>query len=108
MGGWYSASKHALSAAIHRRHMGVELRVVLIEPGAVATPFWDRVRADLSARETSAHPALHARSTALLTQVQQGRNGPAPVARTVVRAVEAARPRRRCTVGIDARLGMLC
>ncbi|MEU0946891.1 SDR family NAD(P)-dependent oxidoreductase [Streptomyces canus] len=52
MSGWYTASKHALSAATHSLRMETRrygVQVVLVEPGTVATPFWDRAREDLSA-----------------------------------------------------------
>ncbi|MFF1904815.1 SDR family NAD(P)-dependent oxidoreductase [Kitasatospora sp. NPDC058218] len=109
MSGWYTASKHALSAATHSLRMEVErhgAQVALVEPGAFATPFWDRARADLAHPDLGADPAGYARSAALFSRVQRLRGGPEPVARTIARAVEAARPRRRYTVGVDARLGI--
>ncbi|MFD5084629.1 SDR family oxidoreductase [Kitasatospora sp. NPDC058406] len=109
MNGWYTASKHALSAATHslrmetRRH-GVQ--VVLIEPGTVATPFWDHAREDLSSLTTNQTDAgVHDRTASLLARIQRSAGGPQPVARVIARALSVPRPRRRYTVGLDAHLG---
>ncbi|MFC8764768.1 SDR family oxidoreductase [Streptomyces sp. NPDC057193] len=109
MSGWYTASKHALSAATHslrmetRRH-GVQ--VVLVEPGTVATPFWTRAQEDLGALATAdADTDVHHRAANLLSRIHQSAGGPQPVARTIARALGAPRPRRRYTVGVDAHLG---
>jgi short-subunit dehydrogenase len=109
LSGWYSASKHALSAATHslrmetRRH-GVQ--VVLVEPGTVATPFWDRAQEDLSAVTTDdADAGVHDRAASLYSRIQLSAGGPQPVARTIAKALRVPRPRRRYTVGADAHLG---
>ncbi|MFF1871446.1 SDR family NAD(P)-dependent oxidoreductase [Kitasatospora herbaricolor] len=107
MSGWYSASKHALSAATHSLRMenrrdGVQ--VILIEPGAVATPFWQRAQDDLPAL-TAADAGAYDRVARLLTRIQRSAGGPQPVAHTIARALSVRRPRRRYTVGLDAHLG---
>ncbi|MFF1904798.1 SDR family oxidoreductase [Kitasatospora sp. NPDC058218] len=107
MSGWYSASKHALSAATHSLRMETRrygVQVVLVEPGAVATPFWARAQDDLPAL-TATDTGAYDRVARLLARIQRSAGGPQPVARTIARALSAPRPRRRYTVGLDAHLG---
>jgi NAD(P)-dependent dehydrogenase (short-subunit alcohol dehydrogenase family) len=106
MGGWYSASKHALSAITHclrveMAHAGV--RVSLVEPGAFATAMLDRAVADLAHVDLSGGGAGYDRSRDLFTAVSQRVPGPEPVARAIAAALSARRPRARYTVGLDAR-----
>ncbi|MFF1701591.1 SDR family oxidoreductase [Streptomyces sp. NPDC058252] len=113
MNGWYSASKHALSAATHSLRMEIRrygVQVVLVEPGTVATPFWDRAQEDLSALTTAdadadADADVHDRAASLFSRIQRAAGGPQPVARTIARALRVQRPRCRYTVGVDAHLG---
>ncbi|MEV2231760.1 SDR family oxidoreductase [Streptomyces phaeochromogenes] len=109
MNGWYSASKHALSAATHSLRMEVRrygVQVVLVEPGTVATPFWDRAQEDLSGLTTGdADAGVHDRAARLFSRIQRSAGGPQPVARTIARALRVQRPRRRYSVGVDAHLG---
>lgn len=109
MNGWYTASKHALSAATHSLRMETRrygVQVVLVEPGTVATPFWDRAQEDLSALTTvQADAHVHDRAATLFSRIQGSAGGPQLVARTIAKALGVPRPRRRYTVGVDARLG---
>lgn len=106
LGGWYSASKHALSALTHclrveMAHAGV--RVSLVEPGAFATAMLDRAVDDL-AQVDRADAAGYDRSRALFGAVNARVPTPEPVARTIEKALASPRPRARYTVGFDARL----
>ncbi|WP_331765857.1 SDR family NAD(P)-dependent oxidoreductase [Embleya sp. NBC_00896] len=109
MGGWYSASKHALSAITHclrveTAHAGV--RVSLVEPGAFATSMLERAvadLADLAGADPGGGGAGYDRSRALFTAVNRRVPGPEPVARVIAAALSARRPRPRYTVGVDAR-----
>ncbi|MFD5074591.1 SDR family NAD(P)-dependent oxidoreductase [Streptomyces sp. NPDC058371] len=109
MSGWYVASKHALSAATHSLRMETRrygVQVVLVEPGTVATPFWDRAQEDLSALTTAhADAGVNDRAASLFSRIQGSAGGPQPVARTIAKALGVPRPRRRYTVGLDAHLG---
>ncbi|MFD3726808.1 SDR family oxidoreductase [Streptomyces sp. NPDC058671] len=109
MNGWYTASKHALSTATHSLRMEVRrhgVQVVLVEPGTVATPFWDRAREDLSAfGEVHADADVHGRAASLFSRIQRSAGGPEPVARKIAEALRVPHPRRRYTVGVDAHLG---
>lgn len=106
LGGWYSASKHALSALTHclrveMAHAGV--RVSLVEPGAFTTAMLDRAVDDLTAADRGG-AAGYDRSRALFGAVNKRVPGPQPVARTIERALVSRRPRARYTVGLDARV----
>ena len=112
--GPYSASKHALvavAAALRTELRPWGIEVALLEPGAVATPIWEK--GEQAARAlTSAlpEPARRLYSTAIerMTPVleQQARSGipPRRVADAVTHALTAARPRTRYLVGRDARI----
>lgn len=108
-GAGYHATKHAVEAVADGLRLEVApfgVRVVLIQPGAVRTAFattaladlpvhggpYEGFRRDLAGRFAAGYgPA-------------SGAVGPDAVARVVVRAVEATRPRARYTVGRVARL----
>ena len=107
----YAASKHAIEALgdalrVELRSSGV--RVALVEPGSVATPIWDKSRAE--ADRLSIPPELqeqYGNVPAAMDKVMQdtGRRGVAPgrVAETIERALGASHMRARYVVGRDAR-----
>jgi NAD(P)-dependent dehydrogenase (short-subunit alcohol dehydrogenase family) len=107
----YAASKHAIEALgdalrVELRSSGV--RVALVEPGSVATPIWDKSRAE--ADRLSIPPELqeqYGNVPAAMDKVMQdtGRRGVAPekVAETIERALSASHMRARYVVGSDAR-----
>jgi NAD(P)-dependent dehydrogenase (short-subunit alcohol dehydrogenase family) len=100
--GAYAASKHALegfSDALRRELMIFGVDVVVIEPGVVATPIWDKAeQADFSAYETT----VYGPATRRLKKwaVESGRLGPPPerVAAAVLRALRTPRPPARIRV----------
>lgn len=97
--GAYSASKHALEAmsdAWRREFLLYGVDVVVVRPGAVATSIWDK------AEEMDWEPYLATDYGPIIRKFQalfleRGRKGlpPAKVARTVRKALTAARPRTR-------------
>ncbi len=115
--GPYAASKFAVEALSDAqrgelRPWGIE--VINVQPGAVATPIWDKARqsneaqfADLPAEAQ----ALYQRPIdRLRAQTAQAANRAIPavrVAAVVERALTARRPRTRYPVGGDARLQFL-
>lgn len=95
LGGWYSASKHALSALTHclrveMAHAGV--RVSLVEPGAFATAMLDRAVDDL-AQVDRGGAAGYDRSQSLFGAVNARVPGPEPVARIIEKALTSPGPR---------------
>jgi len=113
--GAYAASKFALEAladAQRRELAGSGVEVVLVEPGAIATPIWDKGLAYGEQLEKTLSPealALYGRDVARLREYARaapGRAIPAErVAEVVLRALAASRPRARYRVGADAKLG---
>ncbi|MGE5858189.1 MAG: SDR family oxidoreductase [Solirubrobacterales bacterium] len=110
----YSASKYAIEATadalrVELRPFGV--RVVLIEPGAIRTPIWEKSLAAASALRESYPRDLESLYGAMSDSVEASaaklaaRGAPPErVARTVARALTRRRPRARYTVGSDAKL----
>ena len=113
--GPYAASKYALEAlsdSLRREQQDVE--VVLVEPGAIATPIWARGLAAGDALWQAMPPQAHERYGALVARLRkeaekQGTEGAPPetVARTIATALAADRPRTRYVVGTDARVQAL-
>ncbi len=111
----YCASKYALEAVgdalrVELRSSGVQ--VTLIEPGSVATPIWEKGRAN--AESLSVPPELqeqygHVPAAMARVQVETGKRGVAPeqVAATIERALGARRMRARYLVGRDAHAMLL-
>lgn len=110
----YSAGKFALegfSDALRRELAQLGIRVVVVQPGTVRTAIWskgDATTAALAEGMTEGQrlrygPVLDA--VARLSAAQRGRGVTADaVARVVLRAITAPRPRARYRVGADARL----
>jgi len=108
----YAASKHAIEAIgdalrVELRTSGVQ--VALVEPGSVATPIWDKGRAEAERvdvpdelREQYGHIPQAIDRTLRST----GERGvpPEQVAETIERALTARRMRARYVVGRDARV----
>ncbi len=105
--GPYAASKFALEALsdalrVELRPWG--LRVVLVEPGPVETPFWDKGHAEYDERDSGEEQAgsPYARyAPALRARFQESEASGLPaeaVAETIHRALVAPRPRARYLV----------
>lgn len=115
----YGASKHALEAIgdslrIEMRPFGVE--VSIIEPGAVATPIWEkstdeaaRLREATDPRVIEVYGERMEKMSALATKTGARGVDPDEVAAAVEQALTADKPRTRYVVGreakIQARLG---
>jgi len=101
-GGVYAASKHALEAlsdAMRRELRSAGIRVVVIQPGSVDTPIWDRVE-ELDVETYRGTPYEHLMGPVRDSAVQGGRTGlpPEAVARAVERAITMRRPPPRIPV----------
>jgi NAD(P)-dependent dehydrogenase (short-subunit alcohol dehydrogenase family) len=101
----YSASKHALEAVSDalRVELGpFGIRVVLVEPGPIETRFGDRARsivAPLISRPGPYRAVYTLAERAMDGEFQKGKLPAEAVARVIVDAVEARRPRARYPVG---------
>jgi NAD(P)-dependent dehydrogenase (short-subunit alcohol dehydrogenase family) len=115
--GPYCASKFALEAitdALRMELLPWGLHVSIVEPGVVRTPIWERGLAMGEEVLRDAPPLMLARYGRLIAGLRSsaaaaahGGVPPDAVARVVVQALTAPRPRTRYVVGADARLRLL-
>ena len=110
----YHASKFAIEAIgdslrQEMRPFGVE--VSIIEPGAIATPFWGKGKAEAPKVRAAMDPEVLALYSAELDAIVRasGRTEargapPSKVAEAVVEALTSRRPRTRYLVGTDAKI----
>jgi len=109
LGGWYHATKHALEAWSDALRLEVEafgIRVVIVEPGAIATEWGGIARESLLATSGRGPYRVQAEGFAKLLGPSSGAfagSHPRVVADVVVRAISARRPRARYAVGAFAR-----
>jgi NAD(P)-dependent dehydrogenase (short-subunit alcohol dehydrogenase family) len=110
MGSWYHATKYAVEGLSNSLRVEVKpfgIKVVVIEPGAIATE-WSAIAAD-GLVKTSGHTAYAtlARDTAAILNFTDGNprlaSPPAVVAKAIGRAVSRRRPRTRYAVGGGAK-----
>ena len=108
--GPYCASKHALEAVSDALRVEVapwKIRVVVVEPGPIATRFGDRTR-EATARilqTPGPYSSFYANAErASEREFQRGKRGPEVVARVIVRAIESRHPRTRYRVAPLARV----
>lgn len=112
--GPYSSSKAAvrsLSAALRRELRPWDIRVALVEPGALDTPIWRK--GEEGANETIAAMPDHVRTlyarpldalVAATRKIAAGASSPDDAAQAVEHALTAARPRTLYTVGREAHI----
>ena len=112
--GPYSASKYALEALTDALRMELQpwgIQVSIIEPGAIATPIWEksnRAAGDLEASASEEAKALYGEAVIRIREAvaksAQRAISPDSVVRAVHHALTAARPQTRYLVGADAKL----
>jgi NAD(P)-dependent dehydrogenase (short-subunit alcohol dehydrogenase family) len=112
--GPYSASKFALEALTDALRMELQpwgIQVSIIEPGAIATPIWEKSAkeaGDLEALVSKEAKALYGEAVIqirkAIAQAAQRAIPPEAVVRAVHHALTASRPHTRYLVGSDAKL----
>ena len=108
--GPYCASKHALEAVSDALRVEVapwKIRVVVIEPGPIATHFGARTREVTARILQSAGPYSRFYANAERAserEFQRGTRQPELVARVIVRAIESRRPKTRYRVAPMAKI----
>jgi len=110
LGSWYHATKFAvegMSDALRLELAPFGIRVVLIEPGGMNTE-WGAIAAD-SLLAASAHTAYAAQATGVARMLRSVDQKPKPssspdrIAKAVVRAAQARRPKTRYLLGPGAK-----
>jgi NAD(P)-dependent dehydrogenase (short-subunit alcohol dehydrogenase family) len=112
--GPYSASKFGLEAvsdALRREVAELGVRVVVVEPGAIATPIWDKGIAVGDEIVAHGDPTARARYERLIGTIRaaaqaNARDGlpPSAVAEVIGEAMTAEKPRTRYLIGREAKL----
>lgn len=113
----YSASKFALEAITDALRLEVQqwgIHVTIIEPGAIATPIWEKSGQDAADLEAATAPELRALYAATIAGVKKVVGeaaaraiAPDVVAKVVEVALTASRPKTRYLVGTDAKFRAL-
>jgi NAD(P)-dependent dehydrogenase (short-subunit alcohol dehydrogenase family) len=114
MVGPYNASKFALeglSDALRRELRPWGIEVALIEPGAVATPIWDKAADQAAEFERNAPPVVRERYGGVIDRIREESKKnrtegvpPQEVAEAIAHALTASRPKTRYLVGRDAKM----
>ncbi|HEU4683558.1 MAG TPA: SDR family oxidoreductase [Nitrospira sp.] len=112
--GPYSASKHALEALTDALRLELQpwgLFVSIIEPGAIATPIWDKSLKFGEQLESLAGPQAHAlygeaadRVKEAVARAARRAIPPEAVVEAVLHALTSPRPKTRYLVGTDAKI----
>ncbi len=115
--GPYSASKFALEAITDALRLEVQqwgIQVSIVEPGAIATPIWEKSAGDAAHRETAIDPELRTLYAPMVAAVRKVVSEAAKraissdvVAKVVEEALTASHPKTRYLVGADAKLRAL-
>ena len=110
LGAWYHATKYALEAFSDALRMEVEefgIDVVIIEPGGIKTP-WGLIAADYL-EESSRNGVYAAQAQRVAANMRKlyspssSLSEPKVISRTILRALEARRPKTRYLVGFGAK-----
>lgn len=107
LGGWYTATKHALEAATDALRVEVAgdgVRVVLVEPGGFKTGIWEEAASDAAKRQGSRFTNAYARSLQAIRLGEPLMGNPEQCARVISTAVTSRFPLPRYLVGLDAQL----
>ncbi|HET7874327.1 MAG TPA: SDR family oxidoreductase [Methylomirabilota bacterium] len=115
--GAYSASKFALEAITDALRLEVApwgIHVAIVEPGAVATPLWQRgtsaaevMYAGVPEEKRALYATARERVLKAARHAERNAIPPEAVARAVAHALTAKKPRTRYLVGRDARIQAL-
>ena len=109
MGAWYHASKYAVEAFSDALRMEVSdfgLDVVLIEPGGAKTNWWETATKNMKSRSKGgAYEKATEKAAAGMMKLYGNRlmSKPAVIAKAIVKAVDAKKPKTRYIVGFGGK-----
>lgn len=111
----YAASKHAIEAigdALRVELRSSNVQVALIEPGSVATPIWDKSRAQgeglsVPVELTDQYGHVSAAMNKVIEDTERRGIPPEQVAETIEQALTARRMKARYLIGRDAKAMLL-
>ncbi len=111
----YAASKHAVEAigdALRVELRSSNVQVALVEPGSVATPIWDKSRAQgeglsVPAELTDQYGHVAAAMSKVIQDTERRGISPERVAETIEGALTARRMKARYLIGRDAKAMLL-
>ncbi len=115
--GPYNASKFSVEVindALRMELLDTGIKFILIEPGSIRTPIWDKSQASLAIDFDKFPPKAHELYSVVmqkfskLAQISQKKSSPVSlVTDQIVAAIESRDPRHRYLVGRDAKLSRL-
>lgn len=104
---WYVATKHALEGWSDCLRMEVapfNIKVVIVEPGAIKTEFVDVVKGPMIERSKgSAYESQLNNLLKNLEAFEQGGSSPSVISNVIIKASESTNPKRRYVAGSGAR-----
>ena len=115
--GPYCASKYAIEAisdAMRYEMRHLDVKVIIIEPGCIETPIWEKSLARAQAYRDSLPPEAHELYGAMGDKVRAHASRSAEhaipvhhVSRAIIHALTSKHPRIRYRVGMDSKIGSL-
>jgi len=111
--GGYGAAKHGLvglSSSLRAELAPFNIKVLLIEPGAIATPIWDRGRAagdELQSRDSEINTRYADQieaATKMAKRLAESGPGPSVPAKIILDALQSKNPPPRQVVGREAKV----
>lgn len=114
--GPYAASKHAMEAMSDALRLELQpwgMHVVVVEPGSIATPIWEKgvgrargIRAEMPPRAEEHYGETMERMLKGAAKFGETGGPTRDVSRAIIHALTAKRPRTRYVVGRDARIAI--
>ena len=112
--GMYAASKYALEAltdALRMELASADVKVSIIEPGAVSTPIWEKssrrweqTLQQIPEEERERHRASISSGRAFIEKASAIGSSPSRVVDAILHALTSNRPKARYLIGLDSRL----
>ncbi|MCC8145975.1 MAG: SDR family NAD(P)-dependent oxidoreductase [Bacteroidales bacterium] len=104
LGGWYHASKFALEGLSDTLRQEVEdfgIDVVIIEPGIIHTPWWEKARHNLNRVSHGSDYADKIQQWRTVLNPEKA-SEPSVIADVILKALEAEKPKTRYSAGEDS------